>query len=114
MRDMWGFYEEDKLMQEELNRIERANGEQQGYYDKYVVFRHPQTHFEHATAHTGDLDTPNNTLDLEKVEGTIFVLKLDTDHHARVAAAAYAWSCRSDDPQLSQDLRDLLELVESK
>ena len=30
-----------------------------------------------------------------------FVLRLDTDHHARVALAAYAESIRQDDPEFS-------------
>ena len=40
---------------------------------------------------------------------TYFVLDLNHDKHARAALAAYAKSCKDEYPQLSNDLRILVE-----
>lgn len=41
-------------------------------------------------------------------EAVYFTLRLDTDRHARVAARAYAASCREEAPELAEDLEELL------
>lgn len=46
--------------------------------------------------------------ELEEVEGHFFVLRPDSDHHARVAMAAYAFSCRQEFPHLANDLMTIL------
>lgn len=88
------------------------DSEPDGMYDKYVVFRHPQEHFDTAIA-VVDGEQPYDSDDstwLEPVDGPVFVLKLDNDHHARVALAAYAESVSGEKPQLANDLREMLEL----
>lgn len=59
--------------------------------------------------------------DIKKKDGTpvdddavYFVLRLDTDPHARRAAEIYAAHCREDNPELAQDLLDLVLLHEIK
>lgn len=42
--------------------------------------------------------------DLEEVEGTFFVLRPEGDEYARIALAAYAYSCRKEFPHLAADL----------
>jgi hypothetical protein len=44
----------------------------------------------------------------EEVHDFIFPLKPDTDHHARVALAAYAASVAEEKPRLAQDLFQVL------
>lgn len=44
----------------------------------------------------------------EEVQGFLFVLKPDSDHHARVALSAYAASVAPFKPGLAKDLRDVL------
>lgn len=46
--------------------------------------------------------------DGNEVQAWTFVLKPDTDYHARVALAAYAASCRRDDPDLASFLNEVL------
>lgn len=42
--------------------------------------------------------------DAKEVEGPYYVLRPREDHHARVAMAAYAYSCAREYPQLATDL----------
>lgn len=46
---------------------------------------------------------------LQEAEGFYFVLRPETDEHARVALAAYAQSCLGKFPRLSDDLFDVLD-----
>lgn len=104
-----------------------AEGEPEGLYEKYRVFREPlrDSQGNPPDEHPVSLDPP---VWLTKVPGVAapgtdpfqiveplvevtaftFVLKPDSDRHARVAIAAYAWSVRDDDPALAQDLLDML------
>lgn len=83
----------------------RSNGEQDGLYDKYRVFREPVDAPEHPVdIHAVWMKTKIGPTILEEVEGFVFVLKPDTDPHAEVALAAYAMSVKEDKPQLARDL----------
>ena len=85
-------------------------------YTKYRVFREPEeetidghpvravaSYFVEYQGPDGEVWAP-----LEEVEEFVFVLKPDNDHHAQVAVAAYAASCRLESPQLSNDLTEML------
>lgn len=43
-----------------------------------------------------------------------FPLRLDTDHHARVAARAYAESVREENPCLCNDLHEEVDIIVSE
>lgn len=81
-----------------------------GLYEKYRVFKEPEAE-EHpvgviATWHDGRF---NYRGPLEEImDSFVFVLKPDTDHHARVALAAYAESVSREKPKLANDLRLVL------
>lgn len=87
-----------------------------GLYDKYRVFREPKEAAYHpvevkATWHNEehfDQYSKDAVIPLEEVESFVFVLKPDTDPHARVALATYAASVRPTDPQLAADLDQIL------
>ena len=49
--------------------------------------------------------------DGEPADGIFFVLKPDSDVHARVAVRAYAEACYDENPELSDDLLDMLDLI---
>ena len=42
---------------------------------------------------------------MKETKDFVFVLKPDSDRHARIALAAYSESCREEFPNLSKDLR---------
>jgi hypothetical protein len=46
--------------------------------------------------------------DLIDPDAQYFILRLDTDVHARVATLAYAKSCNEENPDLAQDLWNLV------
>ena len=84
-----------------------------GLYPKYIVYRWP----EQAASEEPDIQAsyladftvgPDGMgevwLEMEQPSGFLFVLKPDTDQHARVALAAYTESVRPSDPQLAADL----------
>ncbi len=57
---------------------------------------------------------------ITKVDGTLvdpqaiyFVLRLDTDPHARIAMERYAMSIQQENPQLAHDLRSLITKLEN-
>lgn len=92
-------------------------------YEKYRVFHNPDPNdYASVIGSSGvkiraEFFAGNDTekmhggeiwLPLEEVEGFAFVLKPETDHHARVALAAYMASCANEFPQLSDDLKDIL------
>lgn len=102
--------------------IDNQEGED-GLYYKYRVFREPDdvpTHPVIMTAYykinyeLGGREDPIGYA--EEVTDFIFPLKPDTDHHARVALAAYAVSVSEEKPHLARDLfdvlRDMMEEVE--
>lgn len=105
--------------------IDNQEGED-GLYYKYRVFREPDdvdTHPIPMTAYYrrhGDrhFEWPNEDPVgyAKEVTDFIFPLKPDTDHHARVALAAYAVSVSEEKPHLARDLfdvlRDMMEEVE--
>jgi len=108
-------------------KIEGMGSDPDGLYEKYRVFKEPtrDSQGNEPPEHPVSLDPPTwlsvmrsavpTTPDfqiieqLEEVTDFVFVLKPSTDHHARVALAAYAWSCREDSPQLFSDLLDVLD-----
>jgi hypothetical protein len=58
---------------------------------------------------------------IEKGDGTpvdpeaiYFTIRLDTDKHARAAAAAYIRSCKKEQPELAEGLRVLLEVARGR
>lgn len=94
-------------------------GEDDGVYIKYRVFREPEGEgIEHPVEvdaqylykkyDEGTGVTEMWHQELEEVTEFVFPLKPDTDHHARVALAAYAASVRVEKPSLASDLEDLL------
>ena len=87
--------------------------EHEGIYPKYLVFKHPD--FIPSTVNarafgpiTDKSGESHWTEKLAPVEDFVFVLKPDSDHHARVAIAAYAESVSLENPGLAKDLRDVL------
>lgn len=89
--------------------------EPRGLYFKYRVFREP----DDVVSHPAEIQATYETDDwrsavLEEVKEFIFPLKPDTDHHARVALAAYAFSVAIDDPQLAEELLDILSDLTEK
>lgn len=95
-----------------------------GLYFKYRVFKEPDRDSQGNPPHTHpvNIDPPtwkstyqnregevvHLVEELGEVEEFIFPLKPDTDHHARVAMAAYAASIQEEKPLLAQDLWVLL------
>lgn len=80
-----------------------------GLYDKYRVFREPEDTDEHPVGMDAYYTNSQGREDrMEEVREFVFVLKPDSDHHARVALAAYAASVQLDKPQLAMDLREVL------
>ena len=67
-----------------------------GLYRKYELFRVSETDPDHHF----------------QIFDPFFVLRYATDPHARVAAKAYAESCRSEYPQLAADLLDELSKLD--
>lgn len=89
------------------------------HYWKYRVFREPATtgEIEHPVPIKAEyLDNEDGDweewADLEEVDGTFFVLRPENDHHARVAMAAYAYSCRQEFPRLASDIIQMIEELE--
>lgn len=92
-------------------------------YDKYRLFYEPteDTPDGHPVRVMANyfvrVDLPSGYQDgageiwhpLQEVEGFYFVLRPESDEHARVALAAYAQSCQKDYPRLSEDLYDVLD-----
>jgi len=83
-------------------------------YEKYRVFKEPDGEGigghpvqMHALWYDGTSQTPHSA---EEVTGFAFVLHPSSDHHARVALAAYAASCTETHPQLSEDLFGVLSI----
>ena len=82
-----------------------------GLYPKYIVYRWPTDSLNEdpdiqASYLRSDFEAGVGEvwLEMEQVTGFVFVLKPDTDQHARVALVAYAESVRPSDPQLAADL----------
>ena len=77
-----------------------------GLYAKYRVFKEPAD----ADTHPVDITifTTSDHSSVLEVESFVFVLKPDSDHHARVALAAYAQSVIIEKPELYNDLMDVL------
>ena len=85
-------------------------------YPKYRVFREPiaETEDGHpvrmvAAFYLGYHDHDGEVWEsVEEVESFTFVLKPDSDLHARAAIEAYITSCRGELPQLAEDLAQAL------
>ena len=84
-----------------------------GLYPKYIVYRWPSDALndepEINASYLADFNVgpegPGEVwLALEEPKGFLFVLKPDSDHHVRVALAAYAESVRPEDLKLAEDL----------
>ena len=91
--------------------------EMDGLYPKYIVYRWPTDSFDDdpqirasylADVTVGPEGQGEVWLEMEQPRGFLFVLKPDTDQHARVALAAYAESVRPSDPRLASDLEVVL------
>lgn len=108
-----------------VDGIDRVT-EPDGLFEKYRVFKEPRRDSQGnpPPEHPVSLDPPTwlsvipgegeapvyqIVEQLEEVREFVFVLKPGTDQHARVALAAYAWSCRDDSPELFGDLLDILD-----
>lgn len=105
--------------------IDNLPEKEDGLYYKYRVFKEPDdvdTHpYPMTTYYALPMDRDVNRFEdpiryAKEVTDFIFPLKPDTDHHARVALAAYAVSVSEEKPQLARDLfqvlRDMMEEVE--
>lgn len=92
------------------SKVDAVLEEEDGLYYKYRVFKEPKG--------VGDLSHPVRILatwglgrppqKVEEVQEFTFTLKPDTDHHARVALAAYAKSVAQEKPRLHDDLMEVL------
>lgn len=100
--------------------------EKDGLYDKYRVFREPSRDSQGAPVSEHPVPLAGGPIFLSKftnrggeevdivteiseiTDEFLFVLKPETDPHARVALAAYAWSVREEKPLLHADLWDVL------
>ena len=91
------------------------------HYWKYRVFHEPSAHED--IGHPvpvealylnviSDEDEVETWKELKEVEGSFFVLRPEKDHHARVAMAAYAYSCRKELPHLAADIIGMIESLE--
>lgn len=121
--DLYGpdcFKKREKDEDTMTERLTHTTDEPDELYAKYRVFREPLESSEHPVQL---IEGPTFLLDtiefgrvsvyLNEVEEFTFVLKPDTDQHARVALAAYAESVRPFKPQLAKDLTEALELIEA-
>ncbi len=87
--------------------------EHEGIYPKYLVFKHPffiptmvdAWAYEEISQGVGHKRQEK----LTQVKDFVFVLKPSTDKDAVIALAAYAMAVRDDNPQLSADLRGIVE-----
>lgn len=93
--------------------------ERDEHYWKYRVFHEPtptQDIGHPVPIKASYLDYENKDeevwANLEEVEGNFFVLRPEGDHHARVAMAAYAYSCRKDFPNLAADILGIINMIE--
>ena len=90
------------------------------HYWKYRVFHEPSAHEDigHPVPIYACHQVEPDNEDLEdwatvkEVQGSFFVLRPENDHHARVAMAAYAYSCRKELPHLAADLIGMIESLE--
>lgn len=96
--------------------------EEDGLYFKYRVFKEPDDVYTHPTSMMASYTSikeglmpsgytsikEGRTSLAEEVSSFVFVLKPDTDHHARVALAAYAKSVAVEKPRLHSDLMEIL------
>lgn len=88
-------------------------------YVKYRVFREPDhltlkhDKLDPVPMHASFLTEENKEFEVwdeaEEIDGLFFVLRPETDHHARVALAAYIQSCYEEFPKLSADLDGMLQ-----
>lgn len=84
-------------------------------YEKYRVFYEPEEPGDvgHPVEVEASYRGPGlNWFDLLEVDGAYFVLRPENDHHARVAMAAYAYSCRQEFPHLAVDIIQMIEGIE--
>lgn len=108
------------IEEERMVKIEELDEsvEPDGLYAKYRVFKEPEDVDEHPVEVQAEWRVLNedgwvrNQGVLEEVSTFIFPLKPDTDRHARVALAAYAWSVKNEKPELHTDLMSMLEFLE--
>lgn len=102
-----------------------AVNEDQGHYWKYRVFKEPvdqDVQDIDSIGHPVPVDAQYLSAEneggfelwntLEEIEGDFFLLRPESDHHARVAIAAYAYSCRIEQPELAADLILMVESLE--
>ena len=90
------------------------------HYWKYRVFHEPSAHEDigHPVPIYACHQVEPDNEDLEywatvkEVQGSFFVLRPEKDHHARVAMAAYAYSCRKEMPHLAADIIGMIEQLE--
>lgn len=83
-----------------------------GLTDKYHVFRTPSS-IDHGSqvraSYSGVMNGLAISGPLHEIRSFTFVLKPGSDHHARVALAAYAESCSVTKPQLARELKEMLD-----
>jgi len=92
-------------------------------YIKYRVYHEPTLtpHMEDKVGHPVPVKSTylehddhefETWTEMEEVMGLYFVLRPEGDHHARVAMAAYAYSCRQEFPHLAADIIKMVEEIE--
>lgn len=87
------------------------------HYWKYRVFHEPSA--SEGIGHPVPMEalflsdeTTDEYTEASEVKGAFFVLRPEHDHHARVAMAAYAYSCRKELPHLAADIIGMIEALE--
>ncbi len=88
------------------------------HYWKYRVFHEPSIDENDEIGHPVEMSAmyisvePDEWEDVKEVTGSFFVLRPENDHHARVAMAAYAYSCRKELPHLAADIIGMIDQLE--
>lgn len=102
----------DRTRQEPINPYNnQLDPDPDGLYAKYRVFREPDNVLEgdHPVGVDAVYRNEKGIEDfMEEVKEFVFVLKPDSDPHAKVALAAYAQSVSREKPLLSLDLWEVL------
>lgn len=88
-----------------------------GIYPKFLVFEHPDeevqdvrvTYFHKHRLPDSPVVTNLHQHYAPPLDDFVFVLKPISDKHARVALAAYAESVKEEKPNLSNDIREVLD-----
>ena len=83
-----------------------------GWKDKYIIHKNKEIGVIYGSLywHDGGISNETSMTIWEDVDpsATYFVLRLDEDPHARIAAQAYADSVRAENAELAKDIENRL------